>query len=190
MTAAQRRLAVTLHATPRSQASLAQLVQHVHSRFGQTGVVYCDGHGAVRQVEGLFGALALPSVLALDIRQIRRIELPSVAYIFFLCLPDSPVRYVRGIEAVSNRTRYTRCEIFFPPASTSDDIGADPLSPMAQMASYCTTQRCRYAQIVRYVSQACPLPLPKQFSCGQCDVCLSQPRACYGDDVNQPWMDG
>jgi hypothetical protein len=48
---------------------------------------------------------------------------------------------------------------------------------------YCANVRCRHAQLVGMVNGDPILPYPREFCCYPCDVCLSEPRACFGDDT-------
>lgn len=49
--------------------------------------------------------------------------------------------------------------------------------------AYCATAGCRHLEIIKYLKPAFRPPSRLQFSCYKCDNCLSEPRACYGDDT-------
>jgi hypothetical protein len=48
---------------------------------------------------------------------------------------------------------------------------------------YCANPRCRHAQLVGMVNGDPILPHLREFCCYHCDACLSEPRACFGDDT-------
>jgi len=59
--------------------------------------------------------------------------------------------------------------------------GAWIAPPWAVRGTPCGT--CRHVQILMDTEHVEIVPTPAEINCHRCDVCLNEPRACYGDDT-------
>jgi len=184
-----RALKARLYVEPLSAAPVAQMIGIIHGRLGSRGVVYCGSTARASELARLFCRTGLraagpeqliskgatrASVLLLSsgmhfLRRFGRIQ-----YALHMSPSVTMAQYIADIKATGLDGRWLESVLLFAKEATSGCV---------DMRLYCTTWRCRYAQLLRMLVPASIVPQPYEFSCRCCDVCISEPRGHTDDFV-------
>ena len=193
-----RRLPVILEVVRRSRAPASQIIAYIHARLGWLVLLYCPSAreasatgrllkrvgiraGAAKRDTTDFDATVLDVLVGVAGSPIRsaRGDIRLVAHV---APPESLEAYaadVAPIAQMDQRSAWPHCVIFhgFDRAAAPYDVNA-----------YCIRSACRHLVLSGLRLPDGTLPQPREFNCRHCDICLSEPRACYGDQPYPPFL--
>jgi len=179
---------VSLHVEPQTIAPVAQIIEYLHRRLGQRGLIYYprenQGQWAAARLRDVgikagagSAASAAFSTGEVDVRVCTTGKRPhiwgrDIRFVLHATPPRSLNDYWADLSVLSRDSVACESVMFYSPHD---------LRGYADIMRYCRRWICRYAQIVRLKKPQLAIPAPHEFCCYRCDVCISQPRG-YTED--------